>query len=182
MAAFLLFCFYLKWQPFMSRLELPFFVCRRRWRHSCWSGSGRALLAALACLFLLSTRAAARARRTGRARCKGPASLFRTARDDNYFSDMVQWNNRASYLEAVARVAASGCHTVRIDIRENKLEYPFQALLRERDPRVRFTPRRPGLRGVVSRLCRAAGGQRAGLGRPITIGNFLLYFPGRAGE
>ena len=51
---------------------------------------------------------------------------------------MGQWNNRASYLESVDRTARSGCTAVGLDISENQLEYPFQALLRERNPQVRF--------------------------------------------
>jgi hypothetical protein len=69
---------------------------------------------------------------------KGPHGLLATARNDNYFSDMGQWNNRVSYLESVDRTAQSGCTQVGMDISENQLEYPFQALLRERNPRVRF--------------------------------------------
>src|SRR4029078_2966351 len=70
---------------------------------------------------------------------KGPHSLLSTPREDNYFTDMVQWNNKPEYLEAVDRAARAGCLQVGIDIGRNQLEYPFQALLRERLPAVRFT-------------------------------------------
>ena len=69
---------------------------------------------------------------------QGANSLWTSRHDDDYFRDMGQWNNRASYLDAVDRVARSGCERVGIDISENQLEYPFQALLRERRPGVRF--------------------------------------------
>ncbi len=135
--AFLLFCFYLKWQPFMARLELPLFVLgaplaaylldrlRPRW------------IPALVCLMLVSGARLPAIENWTRP-LKGPHSLLRTARNDNYFSDMGQWNNRASYLEAVDAAARSGCELVGIDSSENQLEYPFMALLRERVPAVQF--------------------------------------------
>jgi hypothetical protein len=115
---------------------------------------------------------------------KGPRSLFVTARDDNYFSDMSQWNNRASYLESVDRTARSGCLLVGIDITENQLEYPFQALLRERNPQVRFVhtvpavPNQPRPCAVLCPDC-IANQQKIALyrdiGAPIEIGRFLLF-------
>ena len=173
--AFLLFCFYLKWQPYLSRLELPFFVLSAPLVGFLLEWVRPPALAVLACLFLAST-ARLPALQNWTRPLQGPASLFRTARDDNYFNDMVQWNNRPTYFEAVARVAGSGCETVRIDIGENPLEYPFQALLRERRPYVRFT--HTGRACAV--LCLDCAGKRGNIGGfapPIPIGRFLLYFP-----
>jgi hypothetical protein len=122
---------------------------------------------------------------------KGPHSLLATARDDNYFSDMSQWNNRASYLEAVDRTARSGCTRIGLDISENQLEYPFQALLRERNPKVRFVHT-----GVTNASARYAGADLSApcavlcpdcianqqkiaryreVGPPVEIGRFLLF-------
>jgi hypothetical protein len=147
-AGFLLFCFYLKWQPFQARLVLPLFVLGaplggwllERVRPWC--------LTLAVCLFLVSG-ARLPALENWTRPLKGPNSLLRTSRDMNYFADMGQWNNRASYLEAVDRAARSGCNFVGIDISENQLEYPFQALLRERNPRVRFTHSGQGVCGVL---------------------------------
>ena len=47
-------------------------------------------------------------------------------------------NNRDSYMQSVDLVARSGCDLVDIDTSKNQLEYPFQALLLERNPKVRF--------------------------------------------
>src|SRR5436853_113603 len=82
----------------------------------------------------------------------------------------------SSSLEPVARVAASRCETVRIDISENPLEYPFQALLRERSPYVRFTHTDRAC-AVLCLDCAGKRGNIGGFAPPITIGHFLLYFP-----
>jgi hypothetical protein len=104
---------------------------------------------------------------------------------------MTQWNNRSSYLESVARTARSGCQTVGLDISENQLEYPFQVLLREREPGVRFVhtgvenrsaqyadPVRPAPCAVLCPDC--AGNQKKialyqAIGPPEIIGRFLLF-------
>jgi len=65
---------------------------------------------------------------------KGPHSLWTSSRDDDYFRDMGQFNNQAWFIESVDRVARSGCDLVGIDITQNALEYPFQALLLSRTP------------------------------------------------
>jgi hypothetical protein len=171
-AGFLLFCFFLKWQPYMSRLELPFFVLAAPLAGFLLEWVRPRAAAVLACMFLVST-ARLPALQNWTRPLQGRASLFHTSRDDDYFSDMVQWNNRESYLEAVARVAASGCETVRIEIRENPLEYPFQALLRERRPHVRFTHVGP----ACAVLCLDCAGKRETSPGTITIGRFLLDFP-----
>src|SRR5207253_4798943 len=69
---------------------------------------------------------------------EGPHSLLHEPRDLAYFNDMGQWNNRESYLRAADLTVQSGCKNVGIDINHNQLEYPFQALVRERVPDARF--------------------------------------------
>jgi hypothetical protein len=178
-AAFLLFCLYLKWQPFLARLELPLFVAAmpmaawlvERWRPA-W-------LAAVLCAFLLSGARLPLFENWTRP-LRGPNNLWTSRRDDDYFRDMGQWNNRASYGEAVERVAGSGCDRVGIDITENQLEYPFQALLRERRPAVQFQHAEAG-GNPCAVLCLDCIGNRqkiaqyAGISAPIEIGRFLLF-------
>ena len=69
---------------------------------------------------------------------KGPRSVLRMPRDSQYFADMTQWDNQASYVKAVDLMARSRCNVIGIDITDFQLEYPLQALLRERDPAVGF--------------------------------------------
>jgi hypothetical protein len=183
LAGFLFFCFYLKWQPFLARLELPLFVLAAPLGAFLLEKLRFTAVAVIVCLFLVNNARPAMFENWTRP-LKGPHSLFVTARDDNYFSDMSQWNNRVSYLESVDRTARSGCTLVGIDITENQLEYPFQALLRERNPRVRFVhtippvPYQPRPCAVLCPDC-IANQQKIALyrniGAPIEIGRFLLF-------
>jgi hypothetical protein len=188
-SAFLLFCLYLKWQPFLARLELPLFVLGAPLAALLVERLRYTAVVVLLALFLVNNARPALFQNWTRP-LKGPNSLVTTARADNYFSDMGQWNNRASYLESVDRTARSGCTEVGLDISENQLEYPFQALLRRSNPKVRFVHT-----GVTNASARYAAGSpmpcavlcpdcianqqkielyRA-VGPPIEIGRFLLF-------
>jgi hypothetical protein len=135
--ALLVYCFYLKWQLYMARLELPLFVLAAPLAAACLEAVRPALLIIPLCAFLLSTARLPLLENWVRP-LKGTHSLFITARDENYFNDLHAWNNHASYQIAVHLTARSGCNLVGIDINRNQLEYPFQVLLRERNPGVRF--------------------------------------------
>jgi hypothetical protein len=159
-----------------------------------WGGGGSrtwlTLMTVAVCCFLADT-ARRPALENWTRPLKGPRSLLVTARDGNYFSDMVQWNNQASYLEAVDRTARSGCRIVGLDISQNQLEYPFQALLLERNPNVRFV--HVGVDNASARyspldpphpcavLCPDCAGIEKkialynSLGPSIAIGHFLLF-------
>ena len=134
---FLAFCVYLKWQPFQARLLLPLFVAAAPLAGVLEDIRCRGVPQFVLCLFLLSVARLPATQNWVRP-LKGPASVLRVARDDQYFADMSQWNNRDSYRAAVDILARSGCGTVGIDITNLQLEYPLQALLRERRPEVQF--------------------------------------------
>ena len=159
----LAFCFYLKWQPFMARMWLPWFVlgaplgaalvARRRW--SSW----------LVCLFVLNGTRLPLLENWTRP-LTGPRSLFSQDRAATYFNDMVQWSNRDAYLRAAALVSGSDCDRIGIDIRANQLEYPLLALVRAARPGARFehvTARAGTLCAVVCLDCteRAAAEYRS---------------------
>ncbi|HEY4362751.1 MAG TPA: hypothetical protein VGN17_17410 [Bryobacteraceae bacterium] len=135
LAAFLLFCAYLKWQPYLSRLELPLFLLAAPLiaalvRKPAW-------LQGMVCLFLLSG-ARLPALENWTRPLRGPQSILHQPRDLQYFNDLIQFPVRDQTLSAVDRFAALPCKVIGLDINQNQLEYPFQALLLEKDPHVRF--------------------------------------------
>jgi len=69
---------------------------------------------------------------------KGSNSVLRTNREDNYFADMKPWHNKDSFVRAVELISRTNCSVVGIDSNAFQLEYPFQALLREKEPSVVF--------------------------------------------
>lgn len=187
LGGFLLFCLYLKWQPFLARLELPLFVLGSPIAGWLLERLRPQLLSVAICLFFLNNARPYLFENWTRP-LEGPKSLLRTPRAGNYFNDMVQWNNRASYLEAVERTLRSGCEEVGIDISENQLEYPYQALLLEADPRIRFvhtgvSPRPPRPCVVLCLDCEKNEDKiklYRSTGEPVAIGRFLLFIsPGK---
>jgi hypothetical protein len=192
LAAFLLFCFYLKWQRFMGRLELPLFALAAPLAAALLETLRPAILSILVCLFLASTARLPLFQNWTRP-LQGPHSLLAASRDDNYFRDMIQWDYRASYLPAIDLIARSGCTAVGIDISQNQLEYPIQALVRERNPAVRFfhtAVENASARYAVSgqpRPCAVVCPDCAGIprkaalysaiGSPIDVDRFLVFLP-----
>ncbi|MGA3185833.1 MAG: glycosyltransferase family 39 protein [Bryobacteraceae bacterium] len=132
-AGFVLFCAYLKWQPYMARMFLPLFVL------ACPAVIiVRPKLLQLVLVVLLLDTAKPYLFENWVRPLKGPHSILRTSRDDQYFNDLHFWNIQARYQEEVAAAASSGCSVIGIDINDLQLEYPFEALLRERNPKVQF--------------------------------------------
>jgi 4-amino-4-deoxy-L-arabinose transferase-like glycosyltransferase len=138
---FVFFCAYLKWAPFVARYQLPLFVLGAplaavveevgwRWLRPLW-------IQIAVCLFLLSGARLPAIENWVRP-LRGAKSVLRVPRQDQYFSDMVQWNDRADYLAALAALEGTSCETVGIDITNLQLEYPLQALLRQARPRAQF--------------------------------------------
>jgi hypothetical protein len=133
---FLAFCEYLKWQPFLGRLFLPLLVASAPLIGAV-IGRWRAPFAILLALFLLNNARPALFENWVRP-WSGPRSVLHANRDQQYFADMGSWNNAPSYFGAVSLLDHSTCGVVGIDISNLTLEYPLQALLRERHPEVRF--------------------------------------------
>jgi len=132
-AGFILFCAYLKWQPYMARMFLPLFVL------ACPAVIiVRPKILQLALVLLLLDTAKPYLFENWVRPLKGPDSILRTSRDSQYFNDLHLWNIEANTQEQVDAAASSGCSLIGIDINDLQLEYPFEALLRERNPKVQF--------------------------------------------
>ena len=134
---FALFCFYLKWQPFMARMFLPLYVLASVIAGVMVEKIRPSAIPILLCLFLLNNARPYLFENWIRP-LKGERSLLRTSRAANYFSDMTQWNDREFYTEAVDAAAQIDCGLWGIDTNIYQLEYPFEALLKERNPQTRF--------------------------------------------
>jgi Dolichyl-phosphate-mannose-protein mannosyltransferase len=156
LCGFLTFCGYLKWQPYLARLLLPLFVLAAPLAGVLEEIPGKGILQFALCLFLL-TNARLPATRNWVRPLKGASSVLHTPRDDQYFSDMGQWNNRESYRQAVDVISRADCRMVGIDITNLQLEYPLQALLRERVPGVRFV--HTGVENLSRRYAPPAAGR-----------------------
>jgi hypothetical protein len=156
LCGFVAFCAYLKWQPFEARLFLPLLVAGSPIVGAALDRGVRAassylrLIAQLAlCIFLLST-----ARRPALENwvrpLKGERSVLHVPRDDQYFSDMVQWDNASTYKRTVQLLTMQGCPVVGIDATDLSLEYPLMALLRESRPATVFV--HTGVQNASSRF------------------------------
>jgi len=130
---FILFCAYLKWQPYMARMFLPLFVLA-----SPAVIIIRPKILQMALVLLLLDTARPYLFENWVRPLKGPNSILRTSRDSQYFNDLHLWNIEGKTLEEVDAAASSGCSLIGIDINDLQLEYPFEALLRERNPKVQF--------------------------------------------
>jgi hypothetical protein len=138
------FCTYLKWQPFEARLFLPLFVAGAAvvgvaldgGQKAGWWSAPTVWVQVALCFFLLSVARLPVLENWVRP-LRGPRSVLRVARDDQYFADMTQWNNRP-YKESVGLLAGLGCPLIGIDATNLSLEYPLMALLREKKPGTQF--------------------------------------------
>jgi 4-amino-4-deoxy-L-arabinose transferase-like glycosyltransferase len=190
--AFVLFCVAARFQWYIARLHLPVFVLGSPIAGLLLEKLRPVVLQAVIAVFLLDGAKPFVLENWVRP-LKGPNSVLRTARSENYFSDMTAYNNRSSYLGAVALIRQSACTRVGIDNSLFSLEYPLQALLLQADPQTRFVhagvsnrsaryPARPNIAPCVVVCLECVGhpdkAQLYGrLGKPTEVGRFLIYFP-----
>lgn len=190
-AGFVLFSFYLKWQLYLARLFLPLFVIGAAAAGAAFDRLRPSAFQALLALFLLNNTRPFLFENWVRP-LKGPRSVLRTSRENNYFADMTPWHNREAFFRAANLLAPLPCGVIGLDISEFQLEYPAQALLRARKPGVRFV--HTGVHNASSRyaanqpaqpcavLCLDCAGKSAKIqlysgpfGPPAQAGTFLVF-------
>jgi hypothetical protein len=134
-AAFVLYCAMLTWQPWGSRLQLPLFVL--------WAPiiglvlsiiSPRRLTGALMVVLLLC--ALPYALTNSQRPLMGSRTIFTRPRSVQYFSE----NEPAGslYLEASRFLLARNCVDIGLLLGWNSYEYPLWVLIQQRRPEVRF--------------------------------------------
>jgi 4-amino-4-deoxy-L-arabinose transferase-like glycosyltransferase len=189
---FVLFSFYLKWQLYLARLFLPLFVLAAPVVAVEMERLRPIAIQWLVCLFLLNNSRPFLFENWTRP-LKGSNSVLRTSRDDNYFADMNPWHNKESFERAVELISRTNCNTVGIDSNGFQLEYPLQALLREKKPSIVFV--HTGVNNVSAKyafrqrgqpcavLCMDCAGKPGLLNRyrvyaqNVTIGEFVVFLP-----
>jgi hypothetical protein len=134
---FVAFCAYLKWQPYMARMFLPLFVLAAPIA-GVVIGSIRGTLVHLALCLVLLNNARPFLFDNWLRPLRGVRSVLHAPRETQYFADMKQFDNQQSFLDAVNASVPLACSTFGIDINDFQIEYPFEALLLERRPNVRF--------------------------------------------
>ena len=126
LAAFLVFCTLLRWQPFHTRLHLPLFVlgsaligvCLERVRPACLTSSMAILLLMLATPQAVENRTRA---------LLYDQSILNKSRTSMYFADLPA--GEASDSAAAAAVRNDGCQTIGIDSSLREPVYPLLVML-----------------------------------------------------
>ncbi len=125
-AAFLLFCLYLKWQPWHARLHLPLLVLSAPWcaavlsaRWPTWTvgAAGAVLLSGTPWLLFNPSRPAA-----------GEHSVFFGPRIDHYFAERPEL--RRSYGGAADQLRARECARIGLVADDTSWEYPLWILMK----------------------------------------------------
>jgi hypothetical protein len=162
LCGFVVFCAYLKWQLYEARLFLPLLAAGSPLTGAALDRDLRAaashfrLFVQLAlCIFLLSNARRPVLENWVRP-LKGPRSVLYVPRDDQYFADMVAWDNRSTYKKTVQLLTARECRLIGIDATNLSLEYPLMALLREHQPQTLFV--HTGVRNPSTRFLPPAAG------------------------
>jgi hypothetical protein len=136
-AGFVLFCLYLRWQPYAARLFVPLFIAAAPLAGFFLDKIRLRVLAIAICLLLLDTARLPLLQNWIRP-LTGPGNVFVTSRESRYFADIRHLGNEQAYLDGVEKIKNSVCEEVGIDVNRSQLEYPFQALVLANNPRVRF--------------------------------------------
>lgn len=125
-AGALLFCGYLKWQPWNSRLQLPLFILAAPLIGAAFDGK-RLIARSTIAIFLVAgifpllfnfSRPLV-----------GPNSILRLARNDIFY--LTRWDVREGHMQLADYARRRGCLRIGMMIGPNEWEYPLWAMLNE---------------------------------------------------
>lgn len=136
LAASLLFCLLLRWQPWASRLHLPLFVLFASLAGTVVGMSDRKRIGETAMIVLVLAAVPASIKNVSRP-LFGQASIVDSRRLDMYFSNR-PWL-KESYFESIAAVNEQKCDTIALHIGADDWEYPIWVIAKEisgRMPRI----------------------------------------------
>jgi hypothetical protein len=135
--AWILFFAMLRWQPYSARLHLPLFLTGAVFIGICLDRIRPRLLSIAVCLLLINNARPYLFNNWLRP-VQGPASILKTPRNDNYFTDIAPLLDRVRAQEIVQQITQTDCRQVGIDINRLDLEYPVMALLLQHNRNNKF--------------------------------------------
>jgi hypothetical protein len=133
--AAILFCFYLRWQPWHARLHLPLFIAAAPlFGVAAEHLRSKALM--LAVLAWLAWSARAPLLDNDLRPLRGPQNVLRAERAAQYFPSRPRNGQRHHRLAKA--IAVTNCRDVGVDARYDSSEYPVMGLLLDEDPAFRI--------------------------------------------
>jgi len=124
---FLVFCGYLRWQPWHNRLHLPLFVLSAPFIGLVLGDRVRNRAIANSCMTVLIVVALPWVFKNKTRPLLGRDSIFTASRTKQYFKDR---GGIAAYVEASKAISGSHCQTVGMILGKDDYEYPLWILLR----------------------------------------------------
>ena len=139
LVGFLAFCAVLRWQPYGARLLVPLFaVIPAAPGRPCACASQATNPCARSLCFSAGQRSSPIVRELDTTSQGSAVLSFSLPVNPGILQISSQWTMKLRTYGAADLVARSGCRDVGTDISRNQLEYPFQALVLQRNPNIRF--------------------------------------------
>jgi hypothetical protein len=124
----LLFCLFLKWQPWHSRLHLPLFVLWAPLLSMVFLSAVNQKTAG-AVMVVLTLSAIPPVLWNHTRSLIGERSIFQVNREEQYFSNQLRW--REPYLGAVRFLVSQNCRQIGLELGGDDWEYPIWAAFRQ---------------------------------------------------
>jgi hypothetical protein len=132
----LLFCAFLKWQPWISRLQLPLFVAATPIMGVAFSLTGLRRSSLAVGIVLLVVGVLPATRNATRPLLSMHSSILFRDRTAQYFEESADW--QGPYVAAAAELSTTPSARVGVVCGGNSWEYPLRILVREAAPNVQF--------------------------------------------